>query len=397
MRHPFQANYKNRRYCYKSPILRAIWFALDMIGNRFSHQHNRYANTHGRLGLLVADHLGDALLVTPIIRQIQKKLPEMEIILLATAYNRKIFNQWEESAQVVEIELPWLDKTRPRQQQIAGIFKLYRALAEHRLSHFIDTRSDFRHIIAAWMAGIPYRAGFTFSGAGFLLTHPAQFSYRPDYIKNYQPTNKLKLLTAFWGETIATDFDPHPFYRFNIKFQAQHYVESQVDKPYLVLQLGGGGPGHVNRFPEHLVMPLLERFQEAFPWYLIIVGLKRESGEILIPPRERILDLRDATDLDQLAALVRHARIALTSSSLVLHLAAAFAVPSITIYSRRDSPLLWHARGPLHWGIMAAGKICSLCETTRCVEESCLTDIRIDSVWNKIIKMMEIIDAPSRT
>lgn len=389
---PFQPDYHHRRYCFKNSILVFLVYLVDLAGLVFPiRRHSRTPSVIRRIGILVTDHLGDAILITPLLQNIHRLYPQARLFIVTTSYTRSIFQHHPLCHHLIQIDTPWLSKARVHHWAGHSWLNLMRALHGASLDAVIDTRSDARQILAMYGAQIPIRIGFTFSGLGFLLNRPVKFRYNPEFIAHYQVDNKLKLLQPLLD---MQPRPPHfslsrkPEYYFSPTYQPGPEIQSLSRTPYWILQVGGGGnQSAANVFPPHLIAPVLDYVQHREKRRLVIVGKKSETPDLTLPLSTHILDLRDQTSLDDLAYLVSHAELIICSSSLILHLAACFDSKSLAIFSLRDSPILWNPPGR-HHRMLYHRVPCALCECDSCSDQICIQQIQPEDLVNQITLLL---------
>ncbi len=390
---PFQPNYHHRRYCYKNPILAAMVYLTDLAGLIVPRRRSVMVPAAiRRIGILVTDHLGDALLVTPLIRNLHRLYPESKLIIITTSYARMIFQHHPLCHQIIQVETPWLSKAEVRHWAWGSWLNLVKTLKQARLDLAIDTRSDARQILAMYIAHIPWRIGFTFSGLGFLLNLPIPFRYNPDYIANYQVDNKLKLLEPLRGNRRELVWDRRLEFYFSPDYLPASRAASLPPESYWVLQVGGGGSkSAINAFPSHLILPLVNYVIAQTDRNLLIVGKSQETPELILPSSSRVIDLRDGTGLEDLAWVIAHSELVIGSSSVTLHLAACFNRSSLAVFSLRDSPRLWNPPGSNH-RMLYHMVPCALCECDTCSDPICIREIQ----FSDMIKLINRLRTPER-
>ena len=118
---------------------------------------------------------------------------------------------------------------------------------------------------------------------------------------------------------------------------------------------------------------------------------QRLAADILAQMREPALSLAGRTTLPELAAVLRRARLMVTTDTGAMHLAAALETPVAALFG----PTAPWRTGPFGAGhqIVRLGLDCSPCFRRRCPEPRCLTDLTpemVQAACKKILFPVEI-------
>jgi ADP-heptose:LPS heptosyltransferase len=114
--------------------------------------------------------------------------------------------------------------------------------------------------------------------------------------------------------------------------------------------------------------------------------------------RQKALNLGGATDLRQLAALLRRASLLVTNDSGPMHLAAAVGTPVVALFGPTDPRCV----GPYGEGHIVLRKNidCSRCRRNRCARDSaCMKAIEVEEVISaarEAIRLPGGADVPAR-
>lgn len=112
---------------------------------------------------------------------------------------------------------------------------------------------------------------------------------------------------------------------------------------------------------------------------------------IIGPSRAPVVNLAGSTSLAQLAGILRKTRLAVTTDTGVMHLAAALGTPVVALFG----PTAPWRTGPFGAGheVVRLGLACSPCFQRRCPAPRCLTDLRpelVTTACEKILSRAEI-------
>ena len=123
--------------------------------------------------LVQLDHLGDAVLTSPLVERLHAGYPEARIDVLASPSNREVFESDPRVRRVHLAERSWFERRRGNWALGSAVWSLGRSLRPARYDLGIDVRGDILTVLVLALAGIPRRLGWAMGGGGFLLTDVA--------------------------------------------------------------------------------------------------------------------------------------------------------------------------------------------------------------------------------
>jgi len=362
----FNKNYKNRRYWYKSRFISFIIFIIDIIGYSITGFKKNYVNIAliKKIGIIVTDHIGDAILSTPIFKILKKHYPNIDIILICTNYNSIVFQNSPYIDETVVLSNSIYSRRISFQKKIIGFYKYYKIMKNLKLDAMVDSRGDFVSIILMFLAGIKQRIGFNIGGFGFLLSYIIKFKFNSDYIKNFATLNKTKFLREIFHIN-ECDIKPEifiPQYNAFTNFKKNSYI---------IIHPGGGeNINNINQIPPELFHKIIDFLIQNTDFDIIVTG-KKEELSLTIPYNKRIKNYIGKTNFIEFANLIRKAKFIISGSTSAIHIAYAYDVPVFVIFSMRDSPFLWFYRTSQNMMIFNFTE-CALCEKNFCIKKECL-------------------------
>lgn len=164
--------------------------------------------------------------------------------------------------------------------------------------------------------------------------------------------NTLKLLEAFNIDSNSVDSYAAPYLKNEDKEKAASFINQLTNNNSNILKIGynlsAGSPTRI--WGEQKAVRLIERILNSYPESLIIL--------FTVPPeRQRALELQQRLDgkvklipnnlsLTQAAAIIKYLDILITPDTSLVHIARAFKVPVVGLYSRfMKNFLLWRPYG----------------------------------------------------
>jgi heptosyltransferase I len=135
----------------------------------------------------------------------------------------------------------------------------------------------------------------------------------------------------------------------------------------------------------------LAEWLQAQGFQVAVTGSRADqelAGGILAQCRSPLVNLAGATSLGQLAAILRKTRLAVTTDTGVMHLAAALGTPVTALFG----PTAPWRTGPFGEGhrVVRLGLACSPCFKRRCPEPRCLTDLAPEMVAAACEKILSV-------
>jgi heptosyltransferase-2 len=316
--------------------------------------------------LVQLDHLGDAILSTPLLAALRRRYPWASIEVLASLSNRDVF---EATAEVDRVYVS-------RRNRFARGFRIPLAwiattlwwglwLRRRRIDLGIDVRGEFPHALLLWLSGARRRLGWSCGGGGFLLTDSAE----------YVP-NRPEVASAL------PRFRPGDAARRSIRSQLAE-LDQRHPRPELrvVIHVGAGTPA--KQWPIEHWRELIARIVVKYGGQVVLVGSPADriiARDILTgkgvayllceapgtdgptfgwcplvrPFRQKVPDpfsLAGVADwtgrlrLVELAALLEECDLLVGADSGPAHLAAAVGARAVVLFSGTNEPRQWQPYG----------------------------------------------------
>jgi ADP-heptose:LPS heptosyltransferase len=377
-----------------------------------------------RILLVRPDHLGDMLLVTPILKAIKERIPNAHITMMVGQWSADIVKRHPAIDNILTCPFPGFQ--RASQKPLAPyqlLLTTARQLRRDKYDLAINLRPDFWWGgVLLYLAGIPRRIGYAIAPGTPFLTHALTFPPA-----EHATISNLRLasaaLQALGYEALTEPYTP---IRYPLLFKPTSEEQATINErlqrdgitdetPLVVIHAGTGGAVKLWR-PEgwaHIANRLASPDRRKAPSQpnpspdpyllsarIVLTGSHKErpmleeiAQGITIPP----LLMTDLT-VGEFAALLARAQLVLGVDNGPLHMAVAQDTPSIRIYGPTDS----HIFGP--WGdttrhiVIASTKKCASCPFIPCgrldfsadelVEHRCVRVITEGQVEGAIVALV---------
>lgn len=393
------------------------------------------------------DHMGDAILTSPIFPRLRRAYPEARIEVLASPSNHEVFRADPLVDQVHLADKNWFERTSGRKAVASAVWTLGRTLRTLGFDLGIDVRGDILTVFVLAIAGIPRRLGWAMGGGGFLLTDVATWvpgrhevssrlallarldlslseparvrvvSSDRDQVRvahllyDAWPQRKLPKRSSTWVRVGRSSFAPPWLNRPRrevIRLDTTHWAD-EPDRlhagrfgdisPLLTVHLGAGAVA--KRWPVEHWRDLVGRFLND-GWRVIIVGGAEDASiAASFTPHPRLRDWTGRLKLTETAALLARADLFIGSDSGPAHLAATTATPAVILFSGTNRPKQW--RPWSRRALVLRNKVsCRPCHHKSCplADHPCMTGLTPGRVyqaanrwWNWLHRREEV---PSR-
>ncbi len=415
------------RYRYTKWRWRISVRALDLVGSVLMalwrlFRPARRVEAPRKILVVQLDHMGDAILTTPIFPRLRAAYPDATIEVLASPSNREIFEADPEVDRVHLADRNWFERRPGRRAIGSAVWTLGRTLRSRGYDLGIDVRGDILTVFVLALAGIPRRLGWAMGGGGFLLTDVARWvpgrheveSRRalldrlglPDEVParvRVHATDRDRVrigqrLREAWpgrpsrGQSLATAAvahlgstrprrasrkdGPNPW----DEPDALHAGRFADRAPLLAVHLGAGASA--KRWPARHWRDLIGRFLED-GWRVILVGGPEDVGAAsAIGPHARLRDWTGRLAVTETAALLERADLFIGSDSGPAHLAASASTASVILFSGTNRPRQWRpwSRRAL---VLRSRVSCRPCHHKVCplADHPCMTGLDPDRVY----------------
>jgi ADP-heptose:LPS heptosyltransferase len=304
-----------------------------------------------KIFVLRNNDLGDVLLVTPLIHALKKAFPACTISLGVGDWAKSLLENNPDLDEVFPCNAPWHNKQNCRFR--ANSLKTFwegltyvlfskeaQLLTKQKFTHGIDVLGSRQGSWLLRRAGIPLRFGVNGYAGGDKWCHK---SITFEENKNVAKA-ALDFLPLF-GAKEAIQPRPLIYLSSKEKDEARQRWISGGNKKKVVVAPGAGFPekcwGNEN------FSQLLQKLINNHSICIKIVGSLEDRNRIQLEKNDKVEDFCGSLSLRQTASLVSTCDFVITNTSLCMHLAGAFRIPSMTLLGE------WYDSAQLHfnqWG-----------------------------------------------
>ena len=324
--------------------------------------------------------IGDAVMSEPAVSAVPRLFPRAEVTLLVKPAIAELFEHHPAVHRVLVYD------DRGRHAGLSGKWTLARVLRRHRFDLAILLQNAFEAGLLAFLGGIPRRYGYATDGRTVLLTDPVTVPPRGTHTHQVDYYWMLMKPLGIQG--------PPSIPRLFVTRQedlaiAARLADAGIAPSDVLIGLNPGSTyGGAKRWlPERYaeaVNQLSDRYPRAGETRLAvaIVGAKGEEAlgrSIAERLRVNAVVCSGQTTVRELMALVKRCQLFLTNDTGPMHIAAAFAVPTVAVFGPTDS----RATAPFGGGFRIVRKdvSCAPCLLRECpIDHRCMTGVTADEV-----------------
>jgi ADP-heptose:LPS heptosyltransferase len=424
------------RYRYSKLRWRLLVHALDFFGAILVAiaRKVRPARTVVRprkILVVQLDHLGDAVLSTPLIAELRAAYPEATIDVLASPSNHEVFEADPLVNLVKVAERTWFERRPDRWGLITAVWNLGWSLRAVRYDLGIDVRGDVLTVMVLALAGIPRRVGWAMGGGAFLLTDVApwvpgrhevksrlallnRLGITPDestrvdvHVRDADRIAVARRLAGEWPRrsprrvveayaTTTARVRPGEAREVRSPTQTKKSISDGPDwlhadrfsslPPLLAVHLGAGNAA--KRWPTDSWKVLIERFLES-DWRVVVIGgIEDAPLSSVLEPHDRLRDWTGSLTVTQTTALLERADLFIGSDSGPAHLAASAGTLSIILFSGTNQPRQWRPWSR-HSLVLRHRVPCQPCHQKVCplADHPCMSGLSPDRVYRGALRL----------
>ncbi len=325
--------------------------------------------------------VGDNVLALPTYKALQHRYRSEGGIAIAAPYN---VTSLLASSGVFKRVIGWNGSTRNR----------VRALREGGFRRAVILPSSFRSAMITFAAGIAERWGYSTDYRGFLLTH--EVTRLPEL--GHQLEDYLPLLNALSAPRVVDEL-PTLALPVAIREKARKVLRNvgiNLDRPLFGLH-AGGLYGRAKHWGDDRYCEVAARLKkDGYDVVILTSPGEHAQAEAIAAACEGIPIVGQDGDVLQIAAAISHCSVIVTNDSGPLHLAAALAVPSVSIFGPTDPD---RTVIPGASRVLRKQMVCGPCYERECPlkHHGCMTQISVDEVYEAAVGLFNEIDGQVET
>jgi heptosyltransferase-2 len=295
--------------------------------------HREKAGAPYRFLISVSSGIGDALMSTPALRHLRKKVPSAQLDILTS----KAVDPMFESDPTVDGR--WsLEACRSWR----GFLRLLHALRKHRYDIYLGTipSNTIVQALIPFLVGIPLRIKHRTPHSGFRDYDFLYHRVEPLSMARHRIDCNLDLLKAIGISVDDADRSPRIYIGSEDENRADGWIREAGTGGSLIGFHPGCNPAAAfKRWAPDNYAKLADFLSDRYGARIVVVGGpdEREDVERLKSlMRTTCIDLVGRCTLQETAAVIKRCRFFVTNDSGIMHLATAVGVPTFAIFGPKD-------------------------------------------------------------
>ena len=368
-------------YLARNPVLATLLSLLDFLTVPLKRRAKAFTSPR-KILLSNLGHLGDVVIATSVLPVLKAAYPQAKIGFLVSSSSSQVVSN---HPLVDEIHL--LDHWKTNRAKKLSFFqklKTYYRMRKHVLKEIKQEKYDLaidlyfyfpNSIPLLWKAKIPRRVGFISGGFKNLLTDSVFFKNKNQYASEYylELLKELPISSACLSKLSVSLKEP---VCENKRLLPLEFWK----KGYLIMHMGAGAD--LKKWPEERWKKLAGRLIEK-GHFLVFTGKgEKEMASIFKITKNfsQAANLCNQLNFEELQFVVKKARGVVCTDSLIAHLAGAYNVPSVILFTGLNNYHHWTP--PFAFSQPLTKKMdCLPCFKRKgCLEMSCLKDILVEEV-----------------
>ncbi len=324
--------------------------------------------TPGRILVRAPNWLGDHIMAGTFYRALRARYPESHLALLC-----------RENAAGVDYRSIFSEVRVHTRQETTLSRKVIGTAASLRQGNYdlaISLPASLSSAVLLALSGIPNRVGFAEGAAEGFLTHSVPWPDR--HAELHKSQVYFSLLDVFGARPSV----PPP-------------VPQAAGKRENLIVIAPGAANPLREWPRYQEL-ILELRRRYWAFKIVVVGSSGEAkwhGILQRLGNPGVVDWVEKTDLPELVALCRRAKVVVANDSGAAHVAATLAgVPTVVIFGPGD-PRYIKPVGPAEV-VRRTDLACSPCESAQCKApygyQVCLKDLPLEPVLESVANLLSL-------
>ncbi len=333
-----------------------------------------------RILLIKLSSLGDVIHTLPTLEAVRSLYPRGHITWLVEDTNAPVLAGHPALDEVWPVPRPRLGNGRFL-EHVSALIQAARRLREEPFDLVIDLQGLLKSAIWVALARGAQKVGYN---------HTREFSYLAltERLTPFDPEAHAVWRYLNVARHLGAPATP-PRFRLglNLSEDLSRLLPTETGQPLAVLHPGARWPTKL--WPTAHWARLADWIARKKGFQVIITGSPGDqdlAAEIVAQAGATLINLAGRTSLAELAALLKQARLAVTTDTGPMHLAAALGTPVVALFG----PTAPWRTGPMGLGheVVRLALPCSPCFRRQCPEPRCLTELPVSSAQEAVEKIL---------
>ena len=351
-------------------------------------------NVH-RLLIIRPDHLGDVLLSTPAIQAIKRKRPDMSIHVLCGEWSADLLSNYDEIDLALTLQFPGFQRHASSRASNPWLLAVKSAQMLRQIGYsstIIMRRDHWWGAMLAFLAGIRERIGYDLPNVAPFLTTALK------YRRQHAVEQNLRLAETWIGDINSEQIQlVYPLESDDAAYIDKYLGEWQIPPDQSVICIHPGAGAAIKLWPADKWAKAADILSARFSAAIIFTGSSSEAAlisDIAAKMKEKAYIIAGATHIGQLAALYKRSLLVLGPDSGPMHLAAAVATPTVTLFGPADPAEFAPWGNPRRHAVLTSAIGCRPCRILDWRDDPlryhpCVAEITISQILNEARRVLQ--------
>jgi len=332
-----------------------------------------------KIGVIKADGIGDAVLASPFFLGLRQHYKHAHITGFLSPAGKEAMEGLGFFDEIQVIKPAWLSyEKKSLAARLASAFSVIKLVNKYRFDTLISMRwQDRLSSLVLSLSNARLKYGYDVNGAGFGINRKMAAPKRGIH----ETEKHMFFLQRITGRKFPVKLS------FAVSKQSEENItrllkKGEVEK-FAVLHPVSGHPSKDWPIENYIELASVLAKKMA----VIVVGAKADSNVMAVKGRN-ISNLSGIISVREMGSLIKRAQIVVGNDSAAVHIASAFNVKSLTIFSGAADYREWGALGQNAY-IITKTVPCAGCEEAQCEHGKVCLEIPVDFVLNTINSILK--------
>jgi lipopolysaccharide heptosyltransferase I len=331
----------------RTDYLRTFTTYSNLIGLELSQRHRIFRELSAKVKakhlrsmpknilIIKPSSLGDIVLALPALSALRRSFPDAKISWFIRPEFAPLLDNHPHLDGIIHFNRKFLGKAWYNPRAFGALLSLIRRLRRSKFDLVIDLQGLFRTAALAWLSGCKKRFGMTTARefAHIFYTHKLMQDQSCIHLVDYY----LKIAQAVGASDLSVEFILNTD-RADVDSANRLLTEQQINPDNYVVIVPGSA--HSDKcWPIERFAALADKISSKFGFSIVATGTKAEKNIIENLQRKtsvRLTNLAGLTNLCELTALIKAAKLVISNDTGPGHIAAVLGIPVVLIFGRSN-------------------------------------------------------------
>ncbi|MCW6036944.1 glycosyltransferase family 9 protein [Spirulina subsalsa FACHB-351] len=283
--------------------------------------------------ILRNNDLGDLLIITPLFEALKKQFPQAKIVLGIGDWATEIVQQNPHISEIISVNAPWFNRVIPQQKITDILTYIFTSpetaqLGQQKFTIGIDIFGSYWGAFLLLRAKIPYRLGVK----GYAGGHQVMQQY-VQYNEHEQVGRSALRFAELLGVQDLPECRPQLFLSAEEKAKGEQTWAGVAQESQQRVIVAAGSGLEAKCWPLDYYVELVQKLAQRDNLKIVLLGGKGDTlaAQKIGSSAPNTINLVGKMTLRETFALTALSQLVLCNSSMMMHAAAAFSIPTLVL------------------------------------------------------------------